>query len=232
MQDARSNMSLPREGRAQPQPAPPIRPAARTREIARARWDASGLTLEEVGRPGLRRLRNLVDAEMVRSGALRGTFRAAASFRLWRPWGQGLAADLRCAAFYFHDRQAITFEADGFVGFAGWADDRNVRPILDAFAAWMDERDPLTTSAAERALIASAFGLRDPEGKARRWAPRNFATARGEAVDAWRALAARGLAVELPRPFAGNALPRRFAVTRAGAAAARVASRAPLRLFT
>lgn len=40
---------------------------------------------------------------------------------------------------YFTRREGISLEPSGFVGFAGWADSRNERPFLVAFARWMDE---------------------------------------------------------------------------------------------
>lgn len=33
-------------------------------------------------------------------------------------------------------REAVSFNPDGFIGIAGWADNTNVRPILDALIAW------------------------------------------------------------------------------------------------
>lgn len=47
--------------------------------------------------------------------------------------------DIRVKAYYFKDRQGVTFEDDGFVGIAGWADDTNVQPILRALIAWAEE---------------------------------------------------------------------------------------------
>ena len=35
-------------------------------------------------------------------------------------------------------REGISFNKDGFIGFAGWADSDNVRPFLDAFEQWVD----------------------------------------------------------------------------------------------
>lgn len=35
-------------------------------------------------------------------------------------------------------REAISFNADGFIGFAGWADTGNTNPFLRAFWAWCD----------------------------------------------------------------------------------------------
>lgn len=39
---------------------------------------------------------------------------------------------------YFTQREAISFNADGFIGFAGWADQGNTNPILRAFLSWCD----------------------------------------------------------------------------------------------
>ena len=40
---------------------------------------------------------------------------------------------------YFESREAVTFNRDGFIGFAGWASDTNVKPFIDAFVRWCDE---------------------------------------------------------------------------------------------
>lgn len=39
-------------------------------------------------------------------------------------------------ADYFLRRECISFNPDGFIGFAGWSDSKNLVPILDAFCAW------------------------------------------------------------------------------------------------
>lgn len=39
---------------------------------------------------------------------------------------------------YFERREAISFNQDGFIGFAGWADQGNTNPILRAFLKWCD----------------------------------------------------------------------------------------------
>lgn len=39
---------------------------------------------------------------------------------------------------YFVRRECISFNPDGFIGFAGWADQGNVNPILRAFLQWCD----------------------------------------------------------------------------------------------
>lgn len=47
-------------------------------------------------------------------------------------------AYLRVDGPYFTNREAISFNADGFIGFAGWASDKNVKPFISAFAEWVD----------------------------------------------------------------------------------------------
>ena len=107
-----------------------------TREQAREAWAASGLSYADLTSVNLRQLRGMIDRAMQEAGLMRGSYRAAQRFRLHledaRPW-----ADLRCRSDYFDDRQAITFEPGGFIGFAGWADDFTVQPILSAFCKWM-----------------------------------------------------------------------------------------------
>lgn len=41
-------------------------------------------------------------------------------------------------AHYFTQREAIFFNEDGFIGFAGWADVGNKNPLLRAFLKWCD----------------------------------------------------------------------------------------------
>ena len=48
-------------------------------------------------------------------------------------------AQILCASDYFENREAVTFNPDGLIGFAGWADNSNVAPILAAFTEWTRE---------------------------------------------------------------------------------------------
>lgn len=40
---------------------------------------------------------------------------------------------------YFTQRECISFNKDGFIGFAGWADQGNTNPIIRAFIEWCDQ---------------------------------------------------------------------------------------------
>ena len=52
------------------------------------------------------------------------------------------SAFLFCDGSYFNGREAISFNSDGFIGFCGWADDKNSIPFLVAFyrgvSEWLD----------------------------------------------------------------------------------------------
>ena len=43
-----------------------------------------------------------------------------------------------CSTDQWEGREAVSFNRDGFIGFAGWADSSNVRPILDGVEKWLD----------------------------------------------------------------------------------------------
>ena len=53
---------------------------------------------------------------------------------------------------YFIRRECISFNPDGFIGFAGWADQGNTNPILRAFLEWCDmvAEDKAAVTAAEK----------------------------------------------------------------------------------
>ncbi len=47
-------------------------------------------------------------------------------------------AEIRVKGTYFNDREAITFNEDGWIGFCGWADGRNLIPFITGFKEWCD----------------------------------------------------------------------------------------------
>ena len=52
--------------------------------------------------------------------------------------GSIISAFLYVNSHYFTQRECISFNANGFIGFAGWADDGNTNPIKRAFLKWCD----------------------------------------------------------------------------------------------
>ena len=73
-------------------------------------------------------------------------------------------AYLRVDGCYWQGREAVSFNGDGFIGIAGWADDNNVQPFLRGFMRWLKEwmnctrgipRSAIADPAAYAAALAS-----------------------------------------------------------------------------
>ena len=52
--------------------------------------------------------------------------------------GKLLHAFIHLDGSYFHRRECISFNSDGFIGFAGWASTANAEPAIKAFKRWCD----------------------------------------------------------------------------------------------
>jgi hypothetical protein len=52
--------------------------------------------------------------------------------------GDLITCFLRVNGSYFTNRECISFNAEGFIGFCGWADSTNQKPIVDSFIQWCD----------------------------------------------------------------------------------------------
>jgi hypothetical protein len=111
---------------------------APTRDEARSVFAAKGLTYAVLTRESLTRLCELIDDLMSPSGLIKGSYRMNNKVVL-KKTKHGPFAQLTCKSFYFDDREAVSFNTDGFIGFAGWADDNNIQPVLKGFMAWVDE---------------------------------------------------------------------------------------------
>ena len=55
-----------------------------------------------------------------------------------KPNGSIIYCYLYVNSHYFTQRECISFNPEGFIGFAGWADQGNTNPILRAFLEWCD----------------------------------------------------------------------------------------------
>lgn len=108
------------------------------RQQAREAFKAAGLSYGILTPAAIRRLRALINDRMKSSNLILGTFRCKQR-GIVKETNWGRFAELRCRAYYFSDREAVTFNTDGFIGFAGWADNTNVEPILDGFKEWVSE---------------------------------------------------------------------------------------------
>lgn len=105
------------------------------RDEAREVFARSGMTYAMLNVPLLRDLRKRMDLRMKAAGLIKGTFRMRRSCA-FKP-GDRFFAGLRCKSYYFEDREAVSFNPDGFIGFAGWADDQNIQPVVAGFKDWV-----------------------------------------------------------------------------------------------
>lgn len=108
-----------------------------TRDEARALFGAAKLDYTALTPENMQLLRTRINRAMVASGLIKGTYRCRQRAIVRDGYGE-----IRCKSFYFDSREAITFNSDGFIGFAGWADDKNVQPVLAGFADWIKELKP------------------------------------------------------------------------------------------
>lgn len=114
-----------------------------TREIAREHFRKCGLSYERIHRYDIDLLRSLLGKEFwdSRSNPDSNDYvkpRMSKKTIFKRKDGRLIHAYLRMDGAYFKKRECISFNTDGFIGFAGWASDGNVQPVLRAFIRWCD----------------------------------------------------------------------------------------------
>ncbi len=90
------------------------------------------ITTENVTRKQLIELHNILSSKLESSECFDGAFRMNL-----------LKLDdnnkyMTCKSDYFEDREAISFNRDGFIGMAGWADSKNITPIREAVVEWLN----------------------------------------------------------------------------------------------
>lgn len=109
-----------------------------TRETARAAFRSvfpSGEAAKGFSESQMIDLRNAINKRLLEAAPMCGTLHMQhPSHVKVSGWG----CRLYCDSYYFEGREAVTIEASGFAGFAGWADDNNVRPFLLGFMDWLE----------------------------------------------------------------------------------------------
>lgn len=90
----------------------------------------AGITTENVTLGQLESLYNYINAAMLESKCYDGTMRMN---------DRKDVMYMTCRTNEWESREAVSFNRDGFIGFAGWADDNNVQPILIGTTRWLLE---------------------------------------------------------------------------------------------
>lgn len=112
------------------------------RELARDYYKKSGIIYDDITMNDLYKLiqlinKRIVDANscmiMINEPKLKGVNRNVIFKN-----NKLVFAEIRVKGTYFDDREAITFNEDGFIGLCGWADGYNLTPFVIAFKDWCD----------------------------------------------------------------------------------------------
>lgn len=111
---------------------------------ARDLFADSGLTYADIDGSALKALQAFADIELARcrlnpSAPLHVSMRMTHKVDVTVCDEGGIeSAFLYVNGSYFKKREAFGFNSDGFIGIAGWADSKNVRPFLVAFGQWVE----------------------------------------------------------------------------------------------
>lgn len=113
------------------------------RQIAREYFKKSNLTYDDIDMNDIYKLIQILNVKiteansrmlMINEPKLRGR---NTNVKLNKK-GKLVFAEIRVKGTYFADREAITFNEDGFIGFCGWADGYNLTPFIIGFKEWCD----------------------------------------------------------------------------------------------
>lgn len=113
------------------------------RELAREYFKKCNLTYDDIDMNAIYRLIKILNFKifeanscmlMINEPKLRGRY---TNVKLNKN-GKIIFAEIRVKGTYFDDREAITFNEDGFIGLCGWADGYNLTPFVLGFKDWCD----------------------------------------------------------------------------------------------
>lgn len=112
-------------------------------EDCRKRFKEYGLTYDDVTDGDILMLVMLLNREIkksVSSGEMSTDTMRLSDKRIIKHKSNGTITEcyLFMNSHYFTRRECISFNKDGFIGFAGWADEGNLNPIRRAFLEWCD----------------------------------------------------------------------------------------------
>lgn len=119
----------------------------KSRGEARELFAAAGLSYEQIAENDIRALDGYLAieyAQHVRDGGgvnmhacYRKKYQPEVRLSKDRPGIE--AAFIFVSSNYFSGREAISFNEDGFIGFAGWASETTIKPFIRAFYRWVTE---------------------------------------------------------------------------------------------
>ena len=107
-----------------------------TREEARKLFEDSKLSYKNIGSREIASLRSLISEEFKKMDTIINMKLIQGKPFKFNNDGSVINGSIRVEGKHFENREAITFNRGGFIGFSGWADAQNVKPFTSAFARW------------------------------------------------------------------------------------------------
>ena len=114
-----------------------------TNDQAREYFDGKGLTYADICETDIRYLMAYLSEELENSNKTGetsvNTMDVNSKYKITTDGnGHIVSCYITMKCHYFKDRECISFDRGGFIGFAGWADPGNLNPIKRAFIRWCD----------------------------------------------------------------------------------------------
>ena len=113
-------------------------------DLAREYFKAKGLTYDDITEGDICALLMILNKNIKQ--ACRNREMSVGSMRMsqkikskYKTNGRLIECYLFINSHYFTQRECISFNKDGFIGFCGWADDANTEPIVKSFIKWVNE---------------------------------------------------------------------------------------------
>lgn len=111
----------------------------KTTGYARNIFSESGFTYSDIGSKEIAHLRVLLEEELnsFQNGEFKMSLAKVKLYDMLKDDGSIKRCFFQVNSSYFKNREAISFNENGFIGFAGWADSTNVQPFINAFEKWI-----------------------------------------------------------------------------------------------
>ena len=113
------------------------------RELARNYFKNNNLSYEDIGINEIYKLVQILNQKIAEAGSFMLMINEPklcgrnTNIKLDKD-GNIKYAEIRVKGTYFDDREAITFNENGWIGFCGWADGYNLTPFVMGFKEWCD----------------------------------------------------------------------------------------------
>lgn len=107
-------------------------------EQAREIWSNAGFDYSVLTVPKVEMLVGLLSMELSTFAMDGGMEMSVADKIIWMDGDRTVWCEISVSGPYFNNREAITFNRDGYIGFAGWASTVNLEPFIKAFVLWVE----------------------------------------------------------------------------------------------